>query len=164
MVTSTAFSIRPATPEDAAAVLDCLRRAFAPYRSTYTPEAYRDTVLGPDTIADRLASMSVLVALTPDGEIIGTIASHVTGSDEGHLRGMAVLPQWQGNGVADRLLAAAESELRDKQCSRVTLDTTEPLLRAVRFYERNGFHASGRIRDFFGMPLHEYVKVLAEPA
>jgi ribosomal protein S18 acetylase RimI-like enzyme len=159
-VTPTTFSIRPATAEDAAAILDCLRRAFEPYRSTYTPGAYRDTVLGIDTIAERLASMSVLVAVTPNDEIIGTIGSHITDSDEGHLRGMAVLPQWQGVGVADRLLAAAESELRDQRCSCVTLDTTEPLRRAVRFYERHGFRASGRVRDFFGMPLHEYVKAL----
>jgi ribosomal protein S18 acetylase RimI-like enzyme len=159
-VTSTTFSIRHANAEDAAAILACLRQAFEPYRSTYTSEAYRDTVLSIDTIAERLVSMSVLVAVTPNDEIIGTIGSHISGSDEGHLRGMAVLPQWQGVGVADRLLAAAESELRDKHCSRVTLDTTEPLRRAVRFYERHGFRSSGRVRDFFGMPLHEYVKIL----
>jgi GNAT superfamily N-acetyltransferase len=162
IVTSIPFSIRPATPADAAAILDCLRSAFEPYRTAYTPAAYRDTVLGADTIADRLSSMSVLVAVVPTGEIIETIASHVTGadSDEGHLRGMAVLPPWQGAGVAASLLAAAESELRERQCARVTLDMTEPLRRAVRFYEQNGYQASGHMRDFFGMPLYEYVKVL----
>jgi len=38
-------------------------------------------------------------------------------------------------------------------------DTTEPLRPAVRFYERNGYRASGRVTDF-GMPLFEYVKRL----
>jgi ribosomal protein S18 acetylase RimI-like enzyme len=42
----------------------------------------------------------------------------------------------------------------------VTLDTTEPLARAIRFYEQHGFHRSGIIRDFFGMPLLEYRKSL----
>ena len=39
------FAIRNATYEDCAAVLECLRSAFAPYRESYTPEAFLDTVL-----------------------------------------------------------------------------------------------------------------------
>jgi hypothetical protein len=31
---------------------------------------------------------------------------------------------------------------------------------AIRFYERNGYAHSGKVFDFFGMPLHEYVKQL----
>ena len=31
---------------------------------------------------------------------------------------------------------------------------------AIRFYERNGYVASGRVGDFFGMPLYEYLKPL----
>jgi N-acetylglutamate synthase-like GNAT family acetyltransferase len=34
------------------------------------------------------------------GEIVGTLACHVINADEGHFRGMAVLPGWQGRGVA----------------------------------------------------------------
>jgi hypothetical protein len=30
----------------------------------------------------------------------------------------------------------------------------------VRFYEKNGFAATGQTGDFFGMPLYEYVKQL----
>jgi hypothetical protein len=45
-------------------------------------------------------------------------------------------------------------------CARLTLDTTEPLKRATRFYERNDFRPSGVVSDFFGMPLFEYIKDL----
>jgi ribosomal protein S18 acetylase RimI-like enzyme len=79
---------------------------------------------------------------------------------EGHIRGMAVLPEWQGRSVAEKLLHQAEAELSRENCSRITLDTTEPLERAMKFYERNGFQRSGQIGDFFGMPLIEYVKSL----
>jgi GNAT superfamily N-acetyltransferase len=152
--------IRKATPADAGAILECLRSAFEPYRSRYTPDAYRDTTLTPETILARLASMSVLVAVAPDADIVGTIASAVSETGVGHLRGMAVLPSWQGAGVAAVLLDAAERELRAKGCSLVTLDTTEPLERATRFYEKHGYRASGRVTDFFGMRLFEYVKDL----
>jgi predicted N-acetyltransferase YhbS len=159
----TTVSIRKATPGDAGAIRDCLRSAFEPYRNRYTPEAYRDTTLTAETIHDRLASMSVLVAVNPSGDVVGTIATAIEDAGVGHLRGMAVLPAWQGAGVAASLLDAAERELRDKRCSLVTLDTTEPLQRATRFYVKHGYRASGKVGDFFGMRLFEYVKSLSAP-
>jgi GNAT superfamily N-acetyltransferase len=152
--------VRRATSNDADAILDCLHAAFEPYRTRYTPDGYRDTTLTPETIRERLTSMSVLVAVAAEGKIVGTIASAVADAGVGHLRGMAVLPAWQGAGVAALLLDAAERELRVKRCSVVTLDTTEPLQRATRFYEKYGYRASGRVSDFHGMPLFEYVKDL----
>ena len=43
------FAIRNATYEDCSAILECLRSAFAPYRESYTPDAFLDTVLTPET-------------------------------------------------------------------------------------------------------------------
>ncbi|MGB8889975.1 MAG: GNAT family N-acetyltransferase [Candidatus Korobacteraceae bacterium] len=140
--------------------MDCLACAFEPYRASYTPDAYLDTVLTVETIAQRLESMQLFVAVTADEQIAGTIACSLSENGEGHLRGMAVLPEWQGRGVAEKLLRGAESELLNRSCVRITLDTTEPLERAMRFYESHGYRRSGRITDFFGMPLHEYVKDL----
>ena len=153
--------MRPADAADAAGILDCLRAAFAPYESQYTPAAFHDTVLDPGTVQTRLAETCVFVAAGPDGDIVGTVGYQMIGSDEAHIRGMAVLPAWQGRAVAQMLLDAALVDARARGCSRATLDTTAPLKRAVRFYERNGFRASGRVQDFFGMPLFEYVKPLA---
>jgi len=156
------FTIRRATLDDANEVLRCLYSAFAPYQHCYTKIAFEDTTLTRDSYPVRLAEMSVFVALDDSGRVIGTIASNVAGVREGHLRGMAVLPECQANGVANQLLICAESDLLRQNCSHVTLDTTEPLQRAMRFYERNGYRRSGKIGDFFGMPLIEYVKVLSD--
>ena len=139
-------------------ILACLAAAFAPYRERYTAEAYRDTVLTADTVAERLREMCVWVAVVEE-TIAGTIGCRANGA-EGHLRGMAVLPEWQGRGLAVALLQMAEGELRRSGCRRVTLDTTEPLERAARFYERHGYAASVRVADFFGMRLVEYGKGL----
>ena len=153
------FVIRKANAEDCAAILKCLEAAFEPYRAGYTPDAWLDTVLTPQTLQDRLSSMRVLVAVSPQAGIVGTLALSVN-AGEGHLRGMAVLPAWQGQGISSALLLAAEAELQAQHCIRITLDTTEPLERAMRFYEKHGYRRSGRITDFFGMRLHEYVKEL----
>jgi GNAT superfamily N-acetyltransferase len=158
------LEIRGALMRDVPAILACLRAAFVPYREQYTPAGYLDTVLTSETIGARLASMSVRVAVSPARAVVGTIASEVWHSAAGHLRGLAVLPEWQGRGVAARLLHAVEQELCAKGCPRVTLDTTAPLVRAISFYQRRGFTASGRVQDFFGMPLYEYAKVLRPSA
>lgn len=154
------ITIRKASANDATGILNCLRIAFERYHAQYTREAFNDTVLTPHTIQRRLSSMCVLVAVNDAGNIVGTIACALVGAEEGHLRGMAVLPEYQGSGIAARLLHSAEAELAAGNCSRVTLDTTEPLQRATRFYEKHGYLASGRTTDFFGMSLYEYVKDL----
>ena len=154
--------IRKAHHGDTRAVLQCLREAFEPHHDAYTAEAFRDTVPASEDLQKRIAAMCVFVATDASGDIVGTIACNVIGSGEGHVRGMAVRPAWHGTGVADELMRAVEAELRVRKCSRITLDTTQPLERAMRFYEKCGFERSGRITDFFGMQLFEYVKTLVE--
>jgi ribosomal protein S18 acetylase RimI-like enzyme len=140
-------------------ICTCLQSAFEPFRSQYTPDAFRDTVPAPEAIGQRLIDMKVYVASAADGEIVGTIASTIAG-EEGHLRGMAVDPAWQRHGIAEQLLLTAEKDLLASGCTRVSLDTTIPLQRAIRFYQKNGFVPTGRISDFFGMPLYEFSKPL----
>ena len=153
-------TIRQATRDDLAGVLSCLAMAFEVYRDQYTPDAYRDTVLTAESADRRLREMTILVAEDKSGEIVGTIACQALDSGEGHLRGMAVIPGFQGKGVAEKLLSAAEAGLRESGCSWVTLDTTSPLERAIRFYTRQGYQPTGTTRDFFGMPVYEYAKNL----
>ena len=152
--------VRRARPKDGRGVLQCLRAAFAPFESSYTPKAFLDTVLTQATLTERMAAMSVWVALDEAGKVIGTLACGSTGDGEGHLRGMAVAPSWQGRGVAEELLRATEDELQRSGCSLVTLDTATPLERARRFYEKHGFRPTGKVTDLFGMPLAEHAKVL----
>jgi ribosomal protein S18 acetylase RimI-like enzyme len=105
-----------------------------------------------------MATMTVLVA-DSGAAIVGTIGFFAH-EGEGHIRGMAMGSAAQGSGVAARLLEAAESALRALGCSRVTLDTTEPLQRAIAFYWKHGYAATGQVQDFFGMRLLEYAKSL----
>ena len=154
------FAIRPAGTGDAAAILQCLRAAFEPYRSQYTPQAYLDTVMTLETLLQRLTAMTVLVAIDTQDQVVGTIGGAAVSSSEGHLRGMAVPPEGHGRGIAQLLLEAMEKHLLAKGCTHISLDTTKPLQRAMRFYEKNGFRRTGKVSDFFGMPLIEYLKHL----
>lgn len=153
------FSIRRATAHDSVGILECLSLAFVPFRESYSEKGFLDTILTPETITTRLREMVVLVAVW-EGRVIGTIGCKTVDDREGHLRGMAVLPDRQGSSVATALLAHAERELLNAGCSAITLDTTEPLKRAMQFYEKHGYRATGHVEDFFGMPLFQYRKQL----
>ena len=172
------LEVRVAGERDIEAVRSCLAAAFEPYRAAYTPGAFLDTVPDREGLALRMRTMTVLVVdrvaeVGADADagkdrveragvgcVIGTVAYQVSEPGVGHLRGMAVLPEFHGCGAAERLLAAAEAGLRALGCARVTLDTTRPLERAVRFYERRGYRPTGAPGDFHGMPLFEYEKRL----
>lgn len=153
------FVVRRASSSDADGIRRCLRAAFEPYRAQYTSGAFGDTVPTPAGIRERFETMSLFVA-DASGEIVGTVGCLDAGGGSGHLRGMAVLPEWQGRSVSAALLAAAESELRRLGCGRVNLHTTHPLQRAARFYERQGFARTGEVEDFFGMEIIEFAKGL----
>lgn len=152
--------IRRATSEDIAGVHACLVAAFAPYETQYTPAGYRDSVPDHPGLVKRAAEMTVLVALDPRGDVVGTVVYEAKG-DVGHLRGMAVLPEHEGRGYAAALLAQAEEDLARAGCQRVTLDTTAPLTRAIAFYTRHGYRPTGVVSDFFGMPLFEYARTIS---
>src|SRR4029079_5626682 len=154
--------IRRAREKDAVGILQTLREAFEQYREQYTAAGYADTVLTPETLAARMTEMSVFVATAEDGAVFGTIA--VAAHDpEAHIRGMAIRPASQRHGVGRRLLRRALDEASLAGSRRVTLDTTAPLQAAARFYEADGFARTGRVQDFFGMPLFEYAKTLDHP-
>ena len=159
MPSTADIEIRPAVPADAACIASCLAEAFEPFRSAYTPSAFADTVPNESQIHIRLRQMHVLVAIMA-GKIVGTISA-TSNVGQGHLRGMAVLPESRSAGVAANLLLSIENWLRSQGCNEVTLDTTMPLKAAIKFYEKNGYQRSGTVSDFFGMPLIEYVKRLS---
>lgn len=153
------LEIRVAAKSDLQSILFCLAQAFSPYREQYSQGGFADTVLDECALQERLKSMHLLVAISK-GNVVGTIGAAVH-AEEGHLRGMAVLPEFQGAGVAAHLLSSIEDWLRSQNCTRVSLDTTLPLRPAMRFYEKHGYLRSGRVQDFFGMPLIEYIKDLS---
>ena len=105
--------------------------------------------------------MIVYIAANKEGEIIGTISWQKVNQNEAHIRGMGVIPSWQGrNSPAAFLLQQVEIDVKEEDCTVITLDKTEILKRAQRFYEKNGFKKTLRTGNFFGSKIYEFSKVL----
>ena len=111
-------------------------------------------------LPERLAKTTIYVAATDDCAVAGTVCWQKLGTDEGHLRGMSVRPSHRGSGLADRLLARVEADIRAAGCAWVTLDTTAFLLAAIRFYEKHGYRRTGKVTDLHGVPIYEFAKKL----
>jgi GNAT superfamily N-acetyltransferase len=156
------FDVRRATADDAEGILACLAEAFEPYRPAYTPRAYAATVLTPRTLSRRLRSMAIWVAVDRERTVIGTVAVKPVSTGHAHLRGMAVRAEHQGKGVAAALLNAALDRAQAEGRLRVTLETTEPLRRAARFYLHHGFRRTGHHRWWGGMKLIHFERDLDE--
>lgn len=62
-------------------------------------------------------------------------------SDVGEVFALYVLPAYHGTGVGQQLLDAALNRLSDYP--RICLWVLRGNARAIRFYEKNGFHATG---------------------
>jgi N-acetylglutamate synthase-like GNAT family acetyltransferase len=154
------FLIRKAKPEDAIIIHKVLLAAFEEFRKYYSREGFNDTVLSEKAVLIRMKEMTIYVAVD-NNNIIGTIGWQKISNKEGHIRGMAVHPKWQGkNSPAATLLKAVENDAISNECIFLTLDTTEVLKRAGNFYKKHGFKLTGKMGDFFGSKIYQYIKYL----
>lgn len=88
---------------------------------------------------------------TARGTAVGAAAGlHRASAQERGLGAMWVAPQWRGRGVAALLAAAVTSWARSEGALAVGLWVPGDDARARRFYEHQGFRATGLCRPFPG--------------
>lgn len=155
-------ALRPATPDDAAAVARIWHEGWADGHLGHVPPALL-AVRTPRSFGlrapQRLADTVVAVV---DGAVAGFV---MVVEDE--VEQVYVAADHRGTGVAGALLTAAEERVAGKGYAKAWLAVVNGNTRARRFYERNGWtdegvfeylaaSDSGPIR----VPCHRYVKRL----
>jgi N-acetylglutamate synthase-like GNAT family acetyltransferase len=157
------YKIRKAQPKDAKGIHEVVLAAFEEFRDFYSPEGFADTVMSEKVTLERIKRMTLFVAVTKNHEIIGTVGWKKISEKEGHIRGMAVHPKFQGkNSPAADLLKEVEKDALSQGCKFLTLDTTEILKRAQNFYRRHGFKETSKTGDFFGSTIYEFEKKISQ--
>ena len=145
------FTIRPATPDDAAAILALHRRAAAqPGGLARQPEE-----VTADYVAHLLTAAAHggvnLVAEGADGRLCGELhAERMAVAIFAHVLTdltVAVDPDWQGKGVGSALFHAliAAARTMTPPVGRIELWTGAANADAQRLYERLGFRIEGRM-------------------
>jgi enamine deaminase RidA (YjgF/YER057c/UK114 family)/GNAT superfamily N-acetyltransferase len=154
-----AIIVRTATPDDAEAMAEVLRAAFAEYAPLYTPAGLAATTPEAAVLRARLDEGPAWVAVQ-EGAVIGMLGAAPRDATL-YLRSMAVLPEARGGQVGARLFAVAEAYAWAHGHTRLLLSTTPFLDRAIRLYEHLGMRrvAEGP-DDLHGTPLFSMAKSL----
>jgi GNAT superfamily N-acetyltransferase len=151
---AVAWTIRPATPDDAAATREVLEAAgVAAWGSFLDAERIRRAVAGTEQPAD-------LVAVDEQGVFAFVAWDAATGE----IVRLYTHPRGWGRGAGRALLDRALGALRAAGLRQAWLNTEERSERARRFYLRHGWREDGtlRVRDWHGVRIREprYVKDL----
>jgi GNAT superfamily N-acetyltransferase len=92
---------------------------------------------------------AAIFVATANGTGIGVVAGLPRESaGERGLGAMWVTPSWRGRGVAAALAGAVIAWARSEGCARIGLWVSADSPRARRFYQRQGFRATGQARPF----------------
>lgn len=170
------WSLRPATAADAERLAASVSEAFESYRDFAPadwepPSADRELVL----MDEALASDDVWCLLAEvDSELAGHVAiraaatASIASPEPGlaHFWQLFVKPPWQGSGLAVELHREAVREASARGFSTMRLYAAAGHGRARRFYEREGWVASGPPFELagFGLPAVEYRRATTPPA
>jgi GNAT superfamily N-acetyltransferase len=161
--------LRTATPADAPSIIANVAAGIDTYRD-WAPSSWAPPAAGTglvERVGSRLADDEVWCLLALDGlDLVGHVAlSPVTAEDPepappglANLWQMFVRRSWQGRGLAPRLMRAVIDEAEKRRYQGLRLWTPQGAGQARRFYEREGWVHTGRVRreTVFGLPLVEY--------
>ncbi|RVT86425.1 GNAT family N-acetyltransferase [Inhella crocodyli] len=154
--------LRPWSDGDSIAELTALLHAA--YASLAAQGWNFTAVDQPESVTrERLAGAQGFVAVAPDGRLVGTVTvSGPKSAEAGYLAdpapplycepGTAVLaqlavhPDWRGQGLAERLMDAAEAWAHSQGHAQVALDTAEPATALRQRYARRGYAECGRVQ------------------
>jgi putative acetyltransferase len=135
---------RIATPTDDARRL--IEELDAELNGAYTPEQRH----GLNFAAIFRPGLHFFVARV-DGEPAGCGGVAIE-SDFAEVKRMYVRPQFRGTGASQAILSRLESEAANRGIARMTLETGDAQLAAMRFYERAGYYRCRPFGDYATMP------------
>ncbi|STO09295.1 MULTISPECIES: ribosomal protein S18-alanine N-acetyltransferase [Exiguobacterium] len=69
--------------------------------------------------------------------------------DEGHITNIAVLPEYRGQGIGNRLLTELVAFARSKSLDALTLEVRVSNIGAQKLYEQFGFECAGRRKRYY---------------
>lgn len=100
-------------------------------------------------------AVAILLAQNEDGAILGyAVLSAVL--DEGNLDNIAVAPHCRRRGVADALLSALTGFGRE-HLAALMLEVRSSNAPAIALYEKHGFAAVGRRKNYYSAPKEDAV-------
>ena len=152
--------------DDLAAVSNIYEQSWRYAYKGIIPQAYLDSIPHGRWISGINMNGRTDIGAFEDGRIVGTASFGALRwekfSDWGEIVSVYLLPEYMGRGVGSAFMERCTAELRALGCSRILLWVLEENVRARRFYEKQGFTATGEYMDdnIGGRDLREIMYVL----
>ena len=151
------FTIRPATPEDAAGIASVNVASWQRAYRGLLPDDYLDTLSADDWTRSWAAGLGsterrgeTLVASAGDDILgfvtVGPLRDNTAVPDDGELQTIYLHPRWWRLGIGRNLHQAALARLRDRGFSTATLWVLVGNERAISFYHQVGWREDGGSR------------------
>lgn len=138
------LEIRTLSYSDLPAIMEIERASY----STPWKESTFEGLLGrPD---------SDLIGATRAGRLLGYAVCWTVG-DQAELGNVAVEPRERGKGIAQRLVLTVLKRVGARGAKECFLEVRESNSTARALYERCGFHAVGRRRNYYAKPVEDAV-------
>lgn len=144
------YQIIPMTAEHLPAVATLEKRCFP--ADPWSVELFQAALEDPST--------SILLAEGENGALLGYAVLSVI-LDEGNLDNIAVAPEARRQGVADALLSALAGFGRG-HLSVLMLEVRASNAPAIALYEKHGFQAVGRRRNYYDAPREDAILMTLE--
>ena len=106
--------------------------------------------------------MMLRIQLQPESHIFLTAERAVEAGtmyvlDEGYISNVAVHPDYRRRGAGDALISALIARGREKRLSFLTLEVRESNAAARALYEKHGFRAVGRRKNYYEKPVEDAI-------
>jgi GNAT superfamily N-acetyltransferase len=136
--------IRPARPEEAGALRDLVRAAYA----RWVPLIGREPAPMTDDYAARIAAgQAFVLEAAEDGALLGAAVLEEDGPDALLLDNVALAPAAQGRGLGLVLMGFAEAEARRRGRAVLRLYTNAAMEANIRLYARLGYGETHRAQE-----------------
>jgi GNAT superfamily N-acetyltransferase len=132
------FTVREATPDDAAAIRRIINAAYLVERTFVTGDRVSD-----DDIAQCFAAGRFLVAVRGDEPPAATVFLRSLGGRRTYLGLLAVDPDLQGRGLGALMMGAAERHCREQGDEAIEIKVVNLRTELPPFYASRGFVETG---------------------
>jgi GNAT superfamily N-acetyltransferase len=141
-------------PEGAEECVRLIRRSYfqadGPLSSAGADESLLDLVHDIERFRRRMdEGVDVLLARLDYGPAVGTVSYRLVGEPEsvGWIDRLAVLPEYRGKGLGERIMRYVERCLREKKAVAARLELFARLTRLRGWYEQQGYRHVQTYRD-----------------
>lgn len=88
-----------------------------------------------------------------DGELVGLVAAYCNAPDTGtaFITSVSVMPEWQGRGIASRLMANCTAHARKLGFASISLEVDENNAVAIALYTKRGFAIMEKLHSMHKM-------------